>query len=514
MDIFWNTGEKDLIKGLDILGIRRFDQNFERDYVAGITTISIRGRYLSMLPWIVADYYKNQLAEARDDKAEHDEKLFDAILCRFEQVVYFSTLLGEEWGENGNTYGALGSDLFKDLKATFLESGQVETNGDIGGDSYRTYLRPSAQFELLMPSSPLAKITPIGKEIYEARDQQLQNCPLLEAIYDDRIVTKEEFIEWSRQFSLNGLNHSACQNENRILLEALSNPTAEENFNTYKRFTGTTIWITEIIKSNPDEKVGDLIALNYSKTVLSPDVTSDSSLAWFEYDLMRHFHFGLELLIAALTDTLIELGGSDVDGILSVWEREYTSNPNLIELVDGQISFDMILTDLSERISTEFLMTQIPISNISSQPSSEKAIYALIIILVSIKHEQMVSGHNKLYTSNLPHILELKKIINKSPGLSVQGCIRIILQKIIIENHLSTSWRKMGQGLLCSVRFFPEGSIFRATGTKVNASQSGTRLENVLHILSDTGILARSSDKTFSITVEGEKYFQIAGGNS
>ena len=59
--IFWSEDVLDDTQGLDVLGIRALDQGLEANLVNGITTISARGCYFSILPWAIKQFYLEHL---------------------------------------------------------------------------------------------------------------------------------------------------------------------------------------------------------------------------------------------------------------------------------------------------------------------------------------------------------------------------------------------------------------------------------------------------------------------
>ena len=121
---------------------------------------------------------------------------------------------------------------------------------------------------------------------------------------------------------------------------------------------------------------------------------------------------------------------------------------------------------------------------------------------------QQVRGSNPRAGSSFPEIeRENVYLLEEKETRSVREVLSALLVQGAVEPHLRTTLRKMGQGQKCSLRFFPEGPILRATGTVVRAGFSGDRLTNVLGMLADLGFCLRQ-DNGYGLTDKGREFLR------
>ena len=233
------------------------------------------------------------------------------------------------------------------------------------------------------------------------------------------------------------------------------------------------------------------------KDVVNTGSKRDVESAWAEYELRRRVHFALELMLNALTDTLIECKEATLDDILIDWskaESEYSLPTLLSSLFSVQQSvFGSLIEDIETATRTDtWLNRSVPVSDARGLSSWCKSIFAVVVLIVAKNQTNRVRDTGQI--PNRGTYLELAfSILEEEKKNSVTTVLRRLLSEIVIEAHLTTTLRKMSHGQKCSLRFYPEGNVLRPTGVPTTAGFSGDRLRNVLGMWADLGVLHRES---------------------
>lgn len=518
MQWFWNKGEKELIRGLDILGVRQLDQNIERELVAGITTISSRARYLTLLPWLFSVYYESKFSNDNDDPIINWDEVYQ-LLCRFEFVTLAATRFDSANDEeHGLTFGMIGPDTHAENLDKFEKVKAIPIPDDKGGASLGTYIMPCRTFGLLDtkngPNGSIVVITPRGKELAEARNQALGDSKITKLILQGGLLNWEDLKKESIYFSMNHIN--SIPEEREILIKSMIEPYIDRDGvnRIYDQFKQTLVWALGSFTNEKARNGADLIRDNYQRVSLKTNDLTSIELLWFDYDLHRRVHYALESFLSAFTTTLTELDGASVQTVINYWSNQSEVPPFL----SGRIQIDTLnfgdqLASLINVIPKDiFLGETINRRSAMDLESSSRAIYSMVLLIACKKQSEDLRTQKDIkdYGQTMEKAFS---ILDEGLNLNIGEVFKQILEQVVIEPHIGNTLRKMEQGQKCSLRFFPEGNRMKPTGTYTGAGYSGERLGNVLGILADVGILSRETGG-LSITDDGRSALASWGATS
>jgi hypothetical protein len=496
---FWNAGESQVIKGLDILGFRKVDQDLEREWVSGITTISQRARYLSLLPWLLIEYYKScGIESAATHSPDWDE--FHVIERRLELIVLAATrLTDKELGRK--TGGLLSSDLFADESSKLTAGGVIDLSLDRGGATFGTYVVPCRSIglvghELIDGEWQAPKITPRGRRMHAIRCDAIGDNPIVTALLTGGSITGALITANAAHFSAGALDQAQSEEERSLLEAALLMGEEGQDSRMYDRFLNTVRFalgsIEQGIASSPA-----VIAARYIRITKSGVFPHDSAVAWCAYEMHRRVHFALELLLSALTSALGELDGATVSSIVATWSNDDGLAPAVTELFLPGFEIDYS-ADLSKFIDSvrEDAFCEGPLQRGTANElvSRDRAIYALALLCVTWKQAHRLYANERFPRSG-SGAERVFPILQACAAKSVENVLNLIIDQGVVESHLNTTLRKMGNGMRCSLRFFPDGKVLRPTGRSVAAGFSGDRLGNVIGMLTDLGMVEHDTGK-------------------
>ncbi len=495
---FWNKGEKELIRGLDIMGLRQLDQSIERELVAGITTISNRARYMTLLPWLFSSYYESKFTDQAGESDIDWDEIYQ-VISRFEFITLAATRFDSTTEEDfGLTFGMIGPDTHAENLNKFEEDEKIVIPDDKGGASLGTYIMPCRTFGLMDTKSDsngsIVVVTPRGKEIAEARNQILGDSKLTQLILVGGVLTKEDLEKEGIYFSMNHID--SIPKEREILSQSMVEPYIDRKDvnQIYERFVQTLVWALKTYDKGEVRSAAGLIRDNYQHVSEKAQDLTEIEILWFDYDLHRRAHHALEALLGALTTTIQELDGASIQGVLTAWEQEsevpqFLSQALGLTDVDYSDDFENIL----QAIPPDFFLGEtIQKKTANDLNAPARALYSLAL-LVACKKQSDALRVKKLLTDYGETMEKAVAILDSGKGLTIRQVFNRLLEEVVVKPHVGNTLRKMEQGAKCSLRFYPEGNRMKPTGTNVSAGYSGERLGNVLGMLADVGILQRES---------------------
>lgn len=499
-EIFWNAEEKNIIKGLDVLGYRRYDQGWEQEWVAGITTISFRARYLTLLPWALQEYFEAQ-TKSEEHTAIYDEKAFKQFLRRFEMVVFLAT----HHDETGlGTYGVLGSDLFSEHEEAIMEHGSAEAVAERGGAVLNTYIMPARTLGILAANRqdsvlPVA-ISSLGQKVHASRAMVTEQSKLLEVILNGGTIYREDIDREAEWYSVNTI--SSIPEEAELLRTIYTEKQYGVDEGLFDRFQRTLTWCLDSLAELEQCNSTEVLNKNFQKVVLGEGYgASKEEHAWFQYELLRRVHLSLELMLQAVEKSLRDIGRSTVTGILTEWQYQNELAP----LVNEQISWDIFplqskVSDVYAALDHKtFLVEGVNHREIRNLDAYSIAAFSTGFLLTLLKQSGPVLRDNPLSVKESV-VPVLTMLLDNSRERTIAEFLHMVLNEFVIGPHMHNAMRKMAAGGKCTLRFYEDGDELCPTGLDVLSGQSGDRLGNVLGHLADLGYASREENTRFAIT--------------
>jgi len=409
------------------------------------------------------------------------------MLTRLEFLVAAATQAGARNEEGGSPNGIVGSDVYRP------ELDEVTADGDASFPAPRrpgvlnAYGSPIQGFGLLASvdeGAPLA-LTPRGQDLTE---RMVVPEDVQRLLFEGTQLSPSLLDRVRAHFSLNGLR--AAEGEREALLRALDEPVGRASDARSDRFRATRRWVVEQLATQAAD--GDGLVDRAYNHLASETANDDIARLWGEVALRKRVHFALELLLAALANSLEPDRGTTIETVVARLAEDLRERPpEVVEHVVGDQPLDMAApwSVFRARVAPLAFIDMPPRRNLGRLPPAWQLGVALCLLSATEQQTRRprtagwVKDRGHQAAENVFRVL-LDERDRPTADVAVD-----LLRNEVAHRHLRHTMRKMSQRQSNSLRFFPRGDLLVPTGTETGAGFSLTRLSAVLQVMADLGHL-------------------------
>lgn len=503
---FWaeNSG---FTTGRDPLGIQNSSISLYAALLPGLTNLTLRIRYYGLYCWLLKEYNALQLEPEKKTLQHHYNfirraELIIAFLMYFKYPEItnivghdFTVKKAKEFGDKGFYNIFEGADKLKNTK-----KGSVYwdyTSGALG----QYYVGSLIALELIEISNKFFLLRDKGikmAQVFENNISSQARQTFLEILSTG--ILNQGDLELIDDFSITNIPHNSSEWEfyKSLLLENDGQKTRTSD---------------NIIPSNRKETIG-LFLKNISESgiegfpeqqfrkVHSGALTSDTSFGWHYYYINEAIHYCIETLFWGM---LTELEGktfpvqkyitdiaNSITSELQVLHYSTDKNLRLKEIADS-----MPVSELPEELAQLVKFAKSP------RQAAKAMGFALGLLLRIYNLAGEFRGRikdfeNKYYLvfqkGNISEYLE--GYFDKNMGLSLIE-FNMLLTKTILNDHIATAYRKMGNGESNLLKFVMEDGMIGHIQT-MDPRFTNPRLRTLQNFLTDLGFINNSGQITVS----------------
>jgi hypothetical protein len=502
---FWaeNSG---FITGRDPLGIQNSSITTYTRLLPGITNLTLRIRYYGLYSWLLSVYSKE--ANNKSDNIEGHYNYFR----RAELIVAF--IMRKKFPDE---LSIIGSDY------TDKREGDVEKKGfyDIrqGADKVSNpkeedvywdfpsgalgqyYAGSLIALKLISISERFFIIEPEGQKLAEAFESVVpeeQRTKFLKIIKSGVLTLTD--IDSLQDFAINQIAIGSPEwNFYKSMLIGIDGPDIldEDGVQTYLRKETIGLYLEYINGGN--RKGNDLNFIESQYLLNVSGKFNEASFGWYYYYLNEGFHFALETIFWTL---LVQLDGTEQeveDFIFKMTElvADKSASPfgnsaeqSIAEIINSTEKIDLI----SSQTELEGLVK----SPINSLVAIHHAFQLMILIykLTQTRQEEIVSFEKryKVWAQKGRVSENLECYVEQSMELQYKDFVKETIKKIL-NDHINTAYRKMGNGESNLLKFIIEDSIITHIQT-MTPRHTSPRLRTLSNIMSDLSFVHNNSHLT------------------